>query len=295
LQRFQNDRARGRELALLSAPPLTGFLALALLMLSLMAMQPQRLRTPALTSPVMLSLRAAADMADKMVKPQPPSEFAKEAAMSSSELMQRWDPLIEAAAKRFSIPEKWLRAVMRQETGGRTMLAEGVKIVSPVGAMGLMQLMPGTYKEMRAEHNLGADPYNPEDNIAAAAAYLRWLHAKFGVSGMFAAYNAGPGRVQQGGALPSETQNYVKGISRSLGVAVAVAGNTRKRGARRARAVTPLQLARYRRILQTIPLPPSPASQAALLMPAVGRTLNVEHVSVTPTSPSASTEVARAY
>jgi soluble lytic murein transglycosylase-like protein len=291
LQRFQNDRTRGRELALLSAPPLTGFAVLALMMLSLLAMQPQRTRAPALTFPVTLSLRAA-EIANKAVTPKRPSEFEKEAAMSSSELMKRWDPLIEAAARRFAIPEKWLRAVMRQESGGRTMLAEGVKIVSPVGAIGLMQLMPRTYEEMRAEHNLGADPFKPEDNIAAAAAYLRWLNRKFGLSGMFAAYNAGPGRVQQGGNLPAETQNYVKGISRTLGVAAAQ--QTRSHRKMRMASVTPLQLARYKRILQTIPLPPSPASQAALLIPQPGRTLNVEQARVIDTNVTSGPAVASA-
>jgi hypothetical protein len=228
-------------------------------------------------------------MASKAVTPKPPSEFEKEAAMTSSELMKRWDPLIEATAKRFAIPENWLRAVMRQETGGRTMLSEGVKIVSPVGAIGLMQLMPGTYEEMRAAYDLGADPSKPEDNLAAAAAYLRWLHSRYGISGMFAAYNAGPGRWEKsrgGNSLPRETQNYVKGISRSLGIAIGK--ETRAQRKARKRNVTPMQLARYKRILKTIPLPPSPVAQATLILPSYGRSLNVEHIRVTPAIPGSS-------
>ncbi len=65
---------------------------------------------------------------------------------------------------------------MRQESGGRTMMARGVLIVSRAGAIGLMQVMPDTYSEMAAEHRLGPDPFNPRDNIMAGAAYLRWLH-----------------------------------------------------------------------------------------------------------------------
>jgi soluble lytic murein transglycosylase-like protein len=84
-----------------------------------------------------------------------------------------------------------------------------------------MQLMPGTYAEMRAKHNLGADPYNPHDNIIAGAAYLRWLHGRYGFPAMFAVYNFGPGHYQdhlQGArALPPETETYIQGITANLG------------------------------------------------------------------------------
>ena len=150
----------------------------------------------------------------------PPSAFEKELEMSSTELLHRWDPQIAAASKRFGIPENWIRAVMRQESGGRTMLAEDKKITSPVGALGLMQVMPGTYDEMREQYNLGADPFQPEDNINAGAAYLRWLHHKYGFPAMFAAYNAGPGKLEKHltrhVALPAETQAYVKGVTTSI-------------------------------------------------------------------------------
>lgn len=152
--------------------------------------------------------------------PQLPSAFETELEMSSSELLHRWDPLIAAASKRFGVPENWIRAVMRQESGGRTMLAQDKKITSPVGALGLMQVMPGTYDEMREQYALGADPFVPADNINAGAAYLRWLHHKYGYPAMFAAYNAGPGKLEQhltrGVTLPAETQNYVKGVTSSI-------------------------------------------------------------------------------
>ena len=153
--------------------------------------------------------------------PAKPSAFAAEQTMSSSALMARWEPLILQASHRFKVPAEWLRAVMRQESGGRTMLAENLPIVSSTGAMGIMQVMPGTYTEMATQYGLGTDPYNPRDNINAGAGYLKWLHGKYGYPAMFAAYNDGPGNLDafltQGRDLPDETHNYVNGISKMLG------------------------------------------------------------------------------
>jgi membrane-bound lytic murein transglycosylase B len=149
-----------------------------------------------------------------------PSVFDLEQQMSFAQLMNRWDPLIKIAAKRFDVPENWIRAVMRIESGGRTMLGENQPIISSAGAVGLMQLMPETYKNMRAQYRLGADPYDPHDNILAGTAYLRFLRAKYGYPAMFAAYNDGPGnleaRMVDGGLLPAETINYVATITGRL-------------------------------------------------------------------------------
>ena len=116
---------------------------------------------------------------------------------------------------------------MRQESGGRTMLAENLPIVSAAGAMGVMQVMPGTYTEMAAQYGLGANPYNPRDNIYAGAAYLKWLHVKYGYPAMFAAYNDGPGNIEdhlhRGRALPAETRGYIAEIAKSLGDKSAIA------------------------------------------------------------------------
>src|SRR3546814_6466977 len=60
--------------------------------------------------------------------------------------------------------------------------------------MGLMQVMPGTYEDMRRAHDLGADPHDPRDNILAGTAYLRAMYDRYGYPNLFAAYNAGPGR-----------------------------------------------------------------------------------------------------
>jgi hypothetical protein len=79
--------------------------------------------------------------------------------------------------------------------------------------MGLMQIMPQTWSELRARYDLGADPYDPRDNILAGAAYIRELYQRFGAPGFLAAYNAGPGRYESHLAtdrpLPDETQEYV--------------------------------------------------------------------------------------
>ncbi|HTT98988.1 MAG TPA: lytic transglycosylase domain-containing protein [Rhizomicrobium sp.] len=143
--------------------------------------------------------------------------FAQEEAMSTAELIKRWDPIVSAASKQFHVSKDWIRAVMRMESGGRTMLDERFQITSYAGAMGLMQVMPETYREMRAAYKLGADPYNPHDNIFAGTAYLAELHRKYGYPAMFAAYNDGPGNwedhVNKGRPLPAETVNYVSGIT----------------------------------------------------------------------------------
>ena len=149
-------------------------------------------------------------------KPVEPSAYDVESGMSSSQLLNRWDSVITEASQRFHVPAAWIRAVMRQESGGRTMLAANKPIVSRAGAVGLMQVLPSTYDQMAEQHELGDDPFDARDNIMAGAAYLRWLHQRYGFPKMFAAYNAGPGRVEQGGRLPAETRAYVGGITKTL-------------------------------------------------------------------------------
>ncbi len=154
------------------------------------------------------------------VAPAGPSAYQLELQMSGTALIARWNPIIAEAAKRFGVPEEWIRAVMRAESGGRTQLAEGQPIVSSAGAMGLMQVMPDTYALLRNRYGLGDDAFDPHDNILAGTAYLKWLHDQFGNPGMFAAYNAGPGRliayVNDGKELPDETRAYVVRIARVL-------------------------------------------------------------------------------
>jgi soluble lytic murein transglycosylase-like protein len=79
------------------------------------------------------------------------SEFQKEQSMHPSELMDRWAPLIKEASRRFGVAEAWIRAVMRKQSGGRTMPDENQPMASDAGAMGIMQVMPDTYNDMRAQ------------------------------------------------------------------------------------------------------------------------------------------------
>jgi D-alanyl-D-alanine carboxypeptidase len=130
-----------------------------------------------------------------------------------------WASHIAEASQRFDVPEQWIRAVMKVESGGRTHM-NGKPIVSRAGAMGLMQVMPSTYEELRVRHGLGSDPFEPHDNIMAGTAYLREMYEKFGSPGFLAAYNAGPGRYGEyltgDRGLPNETRNYVAMISPQL-------------------------------------------------------------------------------
>jgi soluble lytic murein transglycosylase-like protein len=116
---------------------------------------------------------------------------------------------IEDAARRFGIPAAWIRAVMRAESAG------DVRAISSAGAMGLMQIMPDTWTELRIRHGLGRDPYDPRDNVLAGAAYLREMYDRYGSPGFLAAYNAGPGRYEEylgGRPLPAETRAYVAAL-----------------------------------------------------------------------------------
>ena len=149
-----------------------------------------------------------------------PSAFDLEQAMTYRQSMKRWDAFVAEAAKRFNVPQTWIRAVMLAESGGHTMLTETQAMRSNAGAMGLMQLMPQTYDDMRKQYRLGGNPYDPHDNILAGAAYLSFLRARYGYPAMFAAYNDGPGnleaRMQNYGLLPAETRNYVAGVTNTI-------------------------------------------------------------------------------
>lgn len=118
---------------------------------------------------------------------------------------------VREAAQHFGLPEHWIYAIIRIESAGRT------RAVSSAGAMGLMQLMPGTWARQRARFALGNDPFDPRDNILAGTSYLREMYDRYGIEGFLAAYNAGPGRYEQWlsgrSPLPRETRNYVARIA----------------------------------------------------------------------------------
>ena len=114
---------------------------------------------------------------------------------------------VNDAAQHFNIPAGWIRAVMHVESDDDT------GALSSKGAIGLMQVMTGTYQDMRLRYGLGADPYDPHDNITAGTAYLREMLDCYGMSGFLAAYNAGPEKYDEhlatGQPLPAETRAYV--------------------------------------------------------------------------------------
>ena len=111
--------------------------------------------------------------------------------------------LIETGARRHHLPIHFFTRLIWAESRFR------IRAVSPAGAQGVAQFMPGTARERGL-----ADPFDPEQAIAASAALLADLRGQFGNLGLAAAaYNAGPTRVQTfldgRGGLPMETQSYV--------------------------------------------------------------------------------------
>lgn len=122
---------------------------------------------------------------------------------------------IAEASRRFGIPAAWIWAVMHAESDAET------HAISPKGAMGLMQIMPSTWVDLRKRYHLGANPYDAHDNIIAGAAYLRELLDRYGAPGFLAAYNAGLARWEDhlttGRPLPAETHAYLARLTPIVG------------------------------------------------------------------------------
>lgn len=122
--------------------------------------------------------------------------------------MANYKALASSYEKEFGIPAGLLGALIQQESGWNP------NARSPVGAIGLSQLMPGTAK------GLQVDPYNPEQNLRGGAKYLSQQLKAFGgdIPKALAAYNAGPGAVQKYKGVPPyrETQNYVKRVQQMM-------------------------------------------------------------------------------
>ena len=121
---------------------------------------------------------------------------------------QQYSAALDFAARSASVSPQLLAALVWQESRW------DAKAVSPKGAVGLTQLMPGTARD------LGVDPTDPLANLLGGARYLRQLLDQFdgNVEKALAAYNAGPGRVRSAGGVPAiaETRNYVASIVRRI-------------------------------------------------------------------------------
>ena len=194
-------------------------LAASLLVLTVTGFAQPRATTPQVGKHA--SRKAGSASVGHAAKPTTPlSPYAQEEKLNAHQLVDRWNADIDEASKRVRIPSDWIRAVLIEESGGRTMMAENAPIASSMGAMGLMQLMPDTWREMQRIYGLGDDPYEPRDNILAGAAELRSLYWEYGYPGLFVAYNDGPGmieahrRLQQ--MLPMETVGYMLDIASIL-------------------------------------------------------------------------------
>jgi len=113
------------------------------------------------------------------------------------------EPIVASAAERYGVDPALVKAVIRAESGFRQ------EAVSRAGAIGLMQLMPGTARA------LGVDPSDAAQNIDGGVRYLKQQIDRFGsVENALAAYNAGPGSVTRYGGVPpyAETQRYVANV-----------------------------------------------------------------------------------
>lgn len=133
-----------------------------------------------------------------------PSHAQAVTTLSGPMVPERYSGILHRAAEAANISPKLLAALVWQESRWNP------RAVSPKGAIGLAQLMPGTARE------LGVDPRDPAENLAGGARYLRQLLNEFdgNVEKALAGYNAGPGRVRRANGIPPirETRNYVRAI-----------------------------------------------------------------------------------
>lgn len=150
------------------------------------------------------------------VFPLPATVLAQDVPVAQPVVAHRFAAHIIEASQRFRISEAWICAILDAES------AQDVRAVSDAGAMGLMQIMPDTWEELRVRYSLGDDPFDPRDNILAGTAYLREMLDRYGnIGAMLAAYNAGPRRYNEyltaGRPLPAETRDYVAKLAPVLG------------------------------------------------------------------------------
>ncbi|GAB4294053.1 MAG: lytic transglycosylase domain-containing protein [Desulfuromonadia bacterium] len=142
--------------------------------------------------------------------PPPPSESVTGgAAPATPPPVGSIDDIIRTASRTYQVDERLIRGVIRAESGYR------VDAVSPVGAQGLMQLMPATARQLGV-----SDPFDPVQNVMAGTRFLRDLLKRYDgdMEKALAAYNWGPGNVDRHGMrIPSETRQYVAKVKSFIG------------------------------------------------------------------------------
>lgn len=143
----------------------------------------------------------------KLHKGDIPSTYNPSTAATPSRSANRnaYDHLILASAMRHGVDPALIKAIIHTES------AFNPNARSPVGAMGLMQLMPGTARDMGV-----GNPWDPAQNIEGGTKYIAWLQRQFkNRDFVVASYNAGLGNVRKYGGIPPfrETQNYVKSVN----------------------------------------------------------------------------------
>lgn len=133
--------------------------------------------------------------------------WSKKSSAPKSAKSAKYDQVIEAAARRHNIDPPLIKAIIHTESDFNHLA------VSKAGAQGLMQLMPGTARELRV-----ADPFNPYQNIDGGSRYFRQMLDDFNGNLILslAAYNAGPGLVKRTGGVPKiqETRRYINRVLR---------------------------------------------------------------------------------
>jgi soluble lytic murein transglycosylase-like protein len=135
---------------------------------------------------------------------KPSTQTQTKAPVKAESADKPYDVLIKNAATKHGLDPNLIKAVVTAESDFNP------QVVSKAGAMGLMQLMPGTAKDMGVEN-----PFDPAQNIDGGSKYLAAMIDRFDgdMDQALAAYNWGPSNVEKGGTYPSETRRYLKKVA----------------------------------------------------------------------------------